>query len=193
MPQFHHMMGERLRSVEQGADTVVWLALSRVAARTRSGQFFQGEQHEVWQVSPLHIYRDVPFIFFFLPPILCGEFSSDRLFVLQIAGLFPLTCLWPGLTALQRKSRGSWLSWRLWPESSSRNLTWTLTEPWTRPDLNLSELWHKCYTVCHWPIKALVITRSISESVGILVVFNRVCLMCLLILSINVTYFPDSV
>lgn len=40
-------MGERLRSVEQGADTVVWLALSRVAARTRSGQFFQGEQREI--------------------------------------------------------------------------------------------------------------------------------------------------
>ncbi|XP_051262841.1 dehydrogenase/reductase SDR family member 12-like [Dicentrarchus labrax] len=41
MPQFHHMMGERLRSVEQGADTVVWLALSRAAARTSSGTFFQ--------------------------------------------------------------------------------------------------------------------------------------------------------
>ncbi|XP_042353888.1 dehydrogenase/reductase SDR family member 12-like isoform X2 [Plectropomus leopardus] len=41
MPQFHHMMGERLRGVEQGADTVVWLALSRAASRTRSGQFFQ--------------------------------------------------------------------------------------------------------------------------------------------------------
>ncbi|KAM6919806.1 dehydrogenase/reductase SDR family member 12 [Lycodopsis pacificus] len=41
MPQFHQMMGERLRSAEQGADTVVWLASSRAAARTRSGQFFQ--------------------------------------------------------------------------------------------------------------------------------------------------------
>ncbi|XP_041804476.1 dehydrogenase/reductase SDR family member 12-like isoform X2 [Chelmon rostratus] len=41
MPQFHRMMGERLRSVEQGADTAVWLALSRAASRTRSGQFFQ--------------------------------------------------------------------------------------------------------------------------------------------------------
>ncbi|KAG8014130.1 Dehydrogenase/reductase SDR family member 12, partial [Nibea albiflora] len=41
MPHFHRMMGERLRSVEQGADTVVWLALSRAAPRTRSGQFFQ--------------------------------------------------------------------------------------------------------------------------------------------------------
>lgn len=37
------MMGERLRNVEQGADTAVWLALSRAAARTQSGQFFQGE------------------------------------------------------------------------------------------------------------------------------------------------------
>lgn len=62
MPQFHHMMGERLRSVEQGADTVVWLALSRAAARTRSGQFFQGEPHRVGQVLPLHIQsRSFPF------------------------------------------------------------------------------------------------------------------------------------
>uniref|UniRef100_A0A3Q3BPF0 Dehydrogenase/reductase SDR family member 12-like n=1 Tax=Kryptolebias marmoratus TaxID=37003 RepID=A0A3Q3BPF0_KRYMA len=44
MPQFHHMMGDRLRTAEQGADTVVWLALSRVAARTRSGQFFQDRE-----------------------------------------------------------------------------------------------------------------------------------------------------
>uniref|UniRef100_A0A7N9APD5 Dehydrogenase/reductase SDR family member 12-like n=1 Tax=Mastacembelus armatus TaxID=205130 RepID=A0A7N9APD5_9TELE len=45
MPQFHQMMGDRLRSVEQGADTIVWLALSRAAARTRSGQFFQDRKH----------------------------------------------------------------------------------------------------------------------------------------------------
>lgn len=43
MPQFHQMMGERLRRVEQGADTVVWLALSQAAAKTHSGQFFQGQ------------------------------------------------------------------------------------------------------------------------------------------------------
>ncbi|XP_054617261.1 dehydrogenase/reductase SDR family member 12-like [Dunckerocampus dactyliophorus] len=41
MPQFHSMMGGRLRTAEQGADTVVWLALSRAASRTQSGQFFQ--------------------------------------------------------------------------------------------------------------------------------------------------------
>lgn len=57
MPQFHQMMGDRLRSVEQGADTVVWLALSRAAARTRSGQFFQGEQHE--RYSLINTHRDV--------------------------------------------------------------------------------------------------------------------------------------
>ncbi|XP_068427364.1 dehydrogenase/reductase SDR family member 12 isoform X2 [Clinocottus analis] len=41
MPQFHQMMGERLRSAEQGADTAVWLAVSRAAAKTSGGQFFQ--------------------------------------------------------------------------------------------------------------------------------------------------------
>ncbi|KAM8850289.1 dehydrogenase/reductase SDR family member 12 [Spinachia spinachia] len=41
MPRFHQMMGDRLRSAEQGADTVVWLALSKAAGRMRSGQFFQ--------------------------------------------------------------------------------------------------------------------------------------------------------
>uniref|UniRef100_A0A8C7WRA0 Si:ch211-165b10.3 n=1 Tax=Oryzias sinensis TaxID=183150 RepID=A0A8C7WRA0_9TELE len=41
MPEFHRMMQGRLRTAEQGADTVVWLALSRNAVRKRSGQFFQ--------------------------------------------------------------------------------------------------------------------------------------------------------
>ncbi|KAL0966491.1 hypothetical protein UPYG_G00295900 [Umbra pygmaea] len=44
MPQFHQMMGDRLRSAEQGADTVVWLALTRAAGKTRSGKFFQDRQ-----------------------------------------------------------------------------------------------------------------------------------------------------
>lgn len=41
MSEFHRMMEGRLRTLEQGADTVIWLALSRAASRTRSGQFFQ--------------------------------------------------------------------------------------------------------------------------------------------------------
>ncbi|KAM4605416.1 dehydrogenase/reductase SDR family member 12 [Polymixia lowei] len=44
MPQFKQMMGDRLRTAEQGADTVVWLALSRVSARTTSGKFFQDRE-----------------------------------------------------------------------------------------------------------------------------------------------------
>lgn len=36
------MMEGRLRTIEQGADTAVWLALCRAASRSRSGQFFQG-------------------------------------------------------------------------------------------------------------------------------------------------------
>lgn len=35
------MMEGRLRTIEQGADTAVWLALCRAASRSRSGQFFQ--------------------------------------------------------------------------------------------------------------------------------------------------------
>ncbi|KAI4888175.1 hypothetical protein NFI96_014758, partial [Prochilodus magdalenae] len=50
MPQFHQMMRERLRTVEQGADTVVWLAVSRPAAETASGLFFQDRR-----VVPTHL------------------------------------------------------------------------------------------------------------------------------------------
>lgn len=40
MLEFHKMMDGRLRSVDQGADTAVWLALCRTASRTSSAQFF---------------------------------------------------------------------------------------------------------------------------------------------------------
>ncbi len=152
MPQFHQMMGERLRSIEQGADTVVWLALSRAAARTRSGQFFQGEQHQTWQVLPLHIQR----LFFQLFLHLFGWIQSsspssgitccDRLFVLQIGGLCLPTCLWPGLTVLLKTSRFLWLNWKILPEPFGHNLTQSATDPQTIPVLNLSELWYKYVT-----------------------------------------------
>lgn len=70
MPQFHQMMGERLRSVQQGADTVVWLALSRAAARTQSGQFFQGEwglQHS-FHPCGRGVRHSVPSSWEFCPP-----------------------------------------------------------------------------------------------------------------------------
>ncbi|XP_075419605.1 dehydrogenase/reductase SDR family member 12 isoform X1 [Tenrec ecaudatus] len=41
MPSFHVRMKDRLRSAAQGADTVLWLALSPVATKHPSGQFFQ--------------------------------------------------------------------------------------------------------------------------------------------------------
>ncbi len=44
MPDFHSSMKERLRTPEQGADTVVWLAVSEAAVKNPSGRFFQGEQ-----------------------------------------------------------------------------------------------------------------------------------------------------
>merc|ERR1719325_458059 len=41
MPDFHAKMKDKLRSVEQGADTVVWLAISAAAASAPSGKFWQ--------------------------------------------------------------------------------------------------------------------------------------------------------
>lgn len=41
MPDFHRSMKDRLRSPEQGADTVVWLAVSEAAIAKPSGRFYQ--------------------------------------------------------------------------------------------------------------------------------------------------------
>ncbi|XP_062958945.1 dehydrogenase/reductase SDR family member 12 isoform X1 [Cynocephalus volans] len=41
MPGFHARLGDRLRSAAQGADTVLWLAVSPAAAAHPSGLFFQ--------------------------------------------------------------------------------------------------------------------------------------------------------
>ncbi|XP_066509207.1 DHRS-12_like_SDR_c-like domain-containing protein isoform X3 [Hoplias malabaricus] len=41
MPDFHRSMKERLRTPEQAADTVVWLAVSEAAVTKPSGRFFQ--------------------------------------------------------------------------------------------------------------------------------------------------------
>ncbi|KAG8524855.1 Dehydrogenase/reductase SDR family member 12, partial [Galemys pyrenaicus] len=43
MPGFHARFKDRLRSAAQGADTVLWLALSPAAPLQPSGQFFQGD------------------------------------------------------------------------------------------------------------------------------------------------------
>ncbi|XP_077421671.1 DHRS-12_like_SDR_c-like domain-containing protein [Vanacampus margaritifer] len=41
MPDFHSSMKSNLRTPEQGADTVVWLAVSEAAAANPSGRFYQ--------------------------------------------------------------------------------------------------------------------------------------------------------
>ena len=46
MPDFHTRMKDRLRTVEEGADTIVWLALSDSALKEKNGQFFQGMLYE---------------------------------------------------------------------------------------------------------------------------------------------------
>uniref|UniRef100_A0AAY4EAM8 Dehydrogenase/reductase SDR family member 12-like n=1 Tax=Denticeps clupeoides TaxID=299321 RepID=A0AAY4EAM8_9TELE len=41
MPDFHRSMKDRLRTPEQGADTVVWLAISEAVVSRPSGRFYQ--------------------------------------------------------------------------------------------------------------------------------------------------------
>jgi len=41
MPDFHRKMEGKLRTVEQGADTVVWLAVSETAGKSKTGLFWQ--------------------------------------------------------------------------------------------------------------------------------------------------------
>ena len=42
MPDFHRQMSGKLRTEEEGADTIVWLAASDAALQCKSGQFFLG-------------------------------------------------------------------------------------------------------------------------------------------------------
>ena len=44
MPDFHAKMKDKLRTVDQGADTVVWLAVSGAAIQSPSGKFWQDRQ-----------------------------------------------------------------------------------------------------------------------------------------------------
>ncbi|CAB4031625.1 Hypothetical predicted protein [Paramuricea clavata] len=44
MPDFHRRMQGKLRTPEQGADTIVWLCISKEAVKTPSGSFFQDRQ-----------------------------------------------------------------------------------------------------------------------------------------------------
>jgi len=42
MPSFHRRMEGRLRTPEEGADTVVWLSIAKRVINFPSGTFFQG-------------------------------------------------------------------------------------------------------------------------------------------------------
>ena len=44
MPEFHAKMKNRLRSIDEGADTIVWLAISPKALEQENGLFYQDRQ-----------------------------------------------------------------------------------------------------------------------------------------------------
>ena len=44
MPDFHRRMRGKLRTPEQGADTILWLCISQEAVKIPSGSFFQDRE-----------------------------------------------------------------------------------------------------------------------------------------------------
>ena len=44
MPEFYEKMKDKLRTVEQGADTIIWLACSKSALENTNGLFYQDRQ-----------------------------------------------------------------------------------------------------------------------------------------------------
>ncbi|NP_001279221.1 coiled-coil domain-containing protein 122 [Callorhinchus milii] len=59
MPDFYEKMKNRLRTEGQGADTVVWLAISNVQSQHPSGLFFQGMAEQKVQLSLSEIVKEV--------------------------------------------------------------------------------------------------------------------------------------
>ncbi|KAH3807487.1 hypothetical protein DPMN_135830 [Dreissena polymorpha] len=59
MPGFYEKMETRLRTVEQGADTIVWLAASPAAKTHKSGLFFQ-DRHPTSTHLPLSFTKSRP-------------------------------------------------------------------------------------------------------------------------------------
>lgn len=83
MPGFHSRMGDRLRSPEEGADTVVWLCVSESAKKQPSGRFFEGTQlPSLHLLFPFSLSLPLPLSILPLP--------------LQTGPLPQNTFLWPG-------------------------------------------------------------------------------------------------
>lgn len=51
MPDFYKAMKNQMRSEEQGADTIIWLSVSKEATAYRSGEFFFDRT-----VAPKHLW-----------------------------------------------------------------------------------------------------------------------------------------
>lgn len=80
-------------------------------------------------------------------------------FALQIEGLSPPTCLWPGLTALPKTLGLSSLSSALWLQSSGHSLNRRLMPTGTRLHCRPPEMWR--------PTLGLPHQRRASEPIGI--------------------------
>ena len=61
MPGFYEKMKNRLRTPEQGADTLVWLSISKNVNKEKSGQFWQGKTKYFYQYI-LYVSSNVTFV-----------------------------------------------------------------------------------------------------------------------------------
>lgn len=62
MPQFYNILKNQFRSPEQGADTVVYLAVADKASALESGQFFfdrEPSSKHLWQAGTEYSEADV--------------------------------------------------------------------------------------------------------------------------------------
>lgn len=59
MPDFYEKMKNKLRTEAQGADTVVWLAVSDAASRQPSGLFFQGQEKFLICIATCHVVESM--------------------------------------------------------------------------------------------------------------------------------------
>ena len=62
MPEFHAKMKDKLRTVEQGADTIIWLACSKPPLQNENGLFYQDRQPVSTHLPLTNVNTDVKLI-----------------------------------------------------------------------------------------------------------------------------------
>ena len=114
MPRFRNWMENRLRSPDQGVDTVVWLCVANQARDQPSGSFFQGIIVAITQWHALYYHL-----------------SKNFQIVMWPQSTFP----GPSLVPLKQTRLSWWQNWRSLPRGSQERphpLLWQQPTPHNR-------------------------------------------------------------